>query len=102
MTWSNLEFQVRNSTGTPVTGPKLITTTDGTGSCQVALFTFSTSLWSSPRSGSCSVGQLGGGAPIASGSEVRMESSANLSNLGYGLVLIGQGSFSGSLLVSIP
>jgi flagellin-like protein len=102
MTWSNMIFQIQSSSGSAVAGPTTITATNSAESCNVATYTFSTAVWSTPAAGACAAGTLGGSALVAGGAAILMQSTANLASLGYNLVIVGQGSYSGTATFSIP
>jgi len=101
MTWGNMIWQVQSSGGTVLaSGPTTITTTNAADSCNVATYTFSTGLWTTPAT-HCT-GTTGTGALVVNGAQIQLVSSVNLASAGYKLVAIGQGSFSGSAVFSIP
>jgi archaeal type IV pilus assembly protein PilA len=103
MTWSNMIFQVQSPSGSIVsTGPTTITTTNAALSCNVATYTFSSATWGAPAANACAGVTTGGGALTVSGAQLQLTSTATLQTLGYKVVAVGQGSFSGSASFAIP
>jgi hypothetical protein len=92
--WQDLTFQVQSPSGEALAGATSITVTNSGGSCDVALYSFSSTAWSTPLA-HCALGTTGGGAVVASGAEVQMLSTVDFSASEDSLVLVGQGSFSG-------
>jgi len=102
MTWSNMIFQVQGSGNNIITtGPSTITVLGTTNGCNLAVFTFSTAAWTIPAANKCT-GQLGASGGVAAGDQMVLFSTVSLTNVGDKLVVVGQGSYSGSLSISIP
>jgi len=102
LNWSDLEFQVQTASGTQVPGPVEVLATRAAPACAIAQYSFFTTHWSAPTSGSCPTGDLGGDAATEAGQGVHLTSVANLTAQGYVLVMIGQGAFSGEATFTIP
>ena len=101
MTWSNMIFQVQTSGGSVLATATSITVTNGAGTCNVALYTFSTAAWTVPAS-HCATGTTGGSALVATGASLQLLGSTSFNNAGDNLVAVGQGSYSGTAVFSIP
>ncbi len=105
MTWSNMIFQVQNPGGGVIsTGPTTITVTNTAGSCNVAVYTFSSATWAaSTGATACAAGATGASQLVgAGGAGVHLVSSVTLTGVGDSLVAVGQGSYSGTAVFSIP
>lgn len=100
MTWSNMLFQVQSAGGTLITTGPTKVVVSGTNGCNLATFTFSSSSWGA--TGATCSGTTGGSALVLSGETIQMQASVNLNNQGDTLVIIGQGSFSGSSVSTMP
>jgi len=101
MTWSNMIFQVQSAGGSVLNTATSVTVTNAAGTCNVALYTFSTSVWSVPAS-HCASGTTGGSALVGAGASLQLLASATLTNSGDRLVVVGQSSYSGSAIFNIP
>ena len=102
MTWSNMIFQVQSAAGGVIgAGPTTITTTNAAASCNVGTYTFATALWSTPGT-HCATGSTGGSGLVVNGAAIQLVSSVSLQSQGDKLVAVGQGSFAGSAVFSIP
>jgi len=101
MTWSNMIFQVQTAGGAVLGTATSVTVTNAAGSCNVALYTFSTSAWSVPAS-HCASGTTGGSALVGAGATVELLGSASYTNAGDNFVVVGQGAYSGTAVFSIP
>jgi flagellin-like protein len=101
MTWSNILFQVQAPSGQLVTtGPTKVVVNGLVQGCVLATFTFSTQAWTATGA-TCAV-TTGGSALVQSGDTVQFQSSVNLNSQGNSLVIVGQGSYSGSSLLPLP
>jgi archaeal type IV pilus assembly protein PilA len=103
MTWSDMIFQIQNAGGGVVTtGPTTITVTNTAGSCNVATYTFSTAVWTTPAT-HCATGTTGGSALVGvGGAGVDLLSSVNFNAAGYHIVVVGQSVYSGTTQFAIP
>ena len=101
MTWSNMIFQVQSAGGSVLGTATTVTVTNGAGTCNVAQYTFSTSVWSTPAV-HCASGTTGGSALVATGASVQLLGSASFTNAGDKLVIVGEGAYSGSAIFNIP
>ncbi|MCI4337367.1 MAG: type IV pilin [Thermoplasmata archaeon] len=92
LTLSNLAFQVQTSTGGIVTlaGGPTVTVIGLTGST-VGTYTIATATWAS-----------GGSTAVSNQMQISIKTSSNLESQGDTLVVLGGGSFSGSISVNIP
>jgi flagellin-like protein len=105
MTWSNMLYQVQSAAGVVIAaGPVNVTVTNPTlGGCSSALFVFSTSTWAAfAGNGKCTSGTLGGSALVSTGAQITLLSTVNLNGQGDKIVVIGQGTYSGTDPISIP
>jgi flagellin-like protein len=103
MTWSNMIFQVQSPSGSIVAvGPTTVTTTNAALSCNIATYTFTTATWGAPAANACAGVTTGGGGLVVSGAQLQLTSTATLQQLGYKVIAVGQGSFSGSAVFAIP
>jgi len=103
LVWSDLGFQVHTSSGGTATGPVNVTVTNAAASCAVAVYGMATSTWTQPTGpGACTSGTLGPNAPVQTGASVLLLSGSSLQSQGDRWVVLGQGSFSGSVSYSIP
>lgn len=103
LTLGSMNFQVQTATGAIVAPGTTSITVVGVTGCNVAVYTFSTNSWAAASGASaCSSGTLGGTAPAASGQLVSVKTANTLALSGDTLVVIGAGSFSGSVNVAIP
>src|SRR5271170_4457691 len=102
MTWSNMIFQVQTSAGAGAVGPTTLTTTNAAGSCNLATYTFATAAWGAPAANVCAGVTTGGGALVVGGAQIGMIATTNLNNAGNTLVVVGQGSFSGTSNIGLP
>jgi flagellin-like protein len=102
MTWSNMIFQVQTAAGAGAVGPTTLTTTNAAGSCNLATYTFATASWGAPAANVCAGVTTGGGALVVAGAQMQMISTANLNNAGNVLVVVGQGTFSGTSNIGVP
>jgi len=100
MTWSNMLFQVQNAGGTLITTGPTKVVISGTTGCNLATFTFSTSAWGAV--GATCAGTTGGSALVLAGETIQMQSSVNLNGQGATITIVGQGSFSGSSVSTVP
>jgi len=101
MTWANMIFQVQGPSGALVTtGPTKVVVTGLTNGCNLATYTFATNSWAA--TGATCAGTTGGSALVQSGDTFQFQASANLNSAGNNLVLVGQGSYSGSSVVALP
>jgi flagellin-like protein len=103
MTWGNMIFQIQTPSGSIVTtGPTTISTTNAALSCNIATYTFSSATWGAPAAGACAGVTTGGGGLAVSGAQLQLTSTVTLQQLGYKVVAVGQGSFSGTATFAIP
>ncbi len=105
MTWSNMIFQVQSSGGSVITtGPTTVTVTNTAGSCNVAVYTFSSATWAAATGATaCAATAVGSSQLVgAGGAGVHLIASVSLTNVGDRLVVVGQGSYSGTAIFSIP
>jgi len=100
MTWSNMIFQVQAPSGALVTTGPTKVVISGTTGCNLATYTFATNLWAA--TGATCAGTTGGSALVLSGQTVQLQASANQNGLGETIVIVGQGSYSGSSVSTIP
>lgn len=94
LTLSNLAFQVQTSTGGIVTlagAPGGAITVIGLTGTTVGSYTIATAAWSS-----------GGSTAVSNQQQIIIQCTNNLESQGDVLVVLGSGSFSGSVSVNIP
>jgi archaeal type IV pilus assembly protein PilA len=100
MTWSNMIFQVQSPTGALVTTGPTKVVISGTNGCNLATYTFSTSQWGA--TGATCTSTTGGSALVQPGDSLQLQASVNLNAEGNILIIVGQGSYSGSSQVALP
>lgn len=91
LTLSSLAFQVQTSTGGIVTLTAPTVTVIGLTGTVVGTYTVASATWAS-----------GGSTSVSNQQEVIIQTTSNLESQGDVLVVLGSGSFSGSITVNIP
>lgn len=100
--YNNLNFQVQTTANGIVNVGAATITVVGVTACNVAVYTFSTNSWAAASGASaCSSGTLGGTATVNSGQQLSIKTAAATVLTGNNLIIVGTGSFSGSITVSI-
>ncbi|MCI4349409.1 MAG: type IV pilin [Thermoplasmata archaeon] len=109
VTANSMKFELQDGSGNNQ-NPKVNTVTlvDVSG-CNMAVWTFTSSSWAlASGGGACAAGPLLSlSAQISSGAQLSLITvgatpATSLSSAGYSLVIIGTGSYSGTVAVSIP
>jgi flagellin-like protein len=102
MTWANMIFQVQGPSGILVTSGLTKVVISGTSGCNLATFTMgATNTWGATGA-TCTGVTTGGSALVQSGQTLQLQTSVNLNGQGDQMVIIGQGSYSGSSILPIP
>jgi flagellin-like protein len=102
LTSANLAFQVVSSSNiiqSPPAGANI--TVKGVTGCLLAIYTFATNAWATPA-GASACASAGPNVVLQSGEQFVLAWGSSLSSAGNKLVVVGQGTFSSTISVSIP
>jgi flagellin-like protein len=102
MTWSNMIFQVQGPSGALITAGLTKAVVSGTSGCNLATYTLGvTNSWGATGA-TCTGVTTGASALVQSGQTLQLQTSVSLNGQGDQLIIVGEGSFSGSSVSTIP